>query len=646
MKKPVQRLFAAVLSALLIITFIPLTAFSVFAESEVIITYEAVNGNATVTGLTDKNYSGDITIPSTIGGLKVTSIGQYAFFEYPELKNVNIPKSVTAIYDGAFYHCQALESVAIPNSVTSIGASAFHTCSNLKSIKLPNSVTSIGDFAFYGCSAITSITIPNSVVSIGKGAFHFCPEIKKIAVPASVTSIGEYALSTGTKLESITVDSGNKAYYSDGNCLIRKDSKTLIAGCKNSIIPNKKTVTAIGVGAFRYCEGLTSVTIPDSVTSIGAEAFFGCSNLQSIIIPNSVTSIGDCAFYCCLGLTSITLPVSVTSIGKNAFLDCLRLKDVYYTGTKAQKDKMKIEIDGDKDILLKANWYNECDKIYSINYKLKGGENNSNNPKNYTVKSENVKFEAPTKAGYSFKGWYADAEFKTKVTAIKKGSTGNKTLYAKWEKITYKITYKLRGGKNNAKNPNNYTVTSTVTLKSPTRKGYTFKGWFSDSKLEKIEKGSTGNKTLYAKWEKDKYTITYKLNKGKNNSKNPKKYTVTSSDITLKAPTRKGYKFKGWYADSEFKKKVKKIAKGSTGNKTLYAKWEKVTYKITYKLNKGKNNSKNPKKYTVTSSTIKLKKPTRKGYKFKGWYADSKFKKKITKIKKGTTGNKTLYAKW
>ena len=78
----------------------------------------------------------------------------------------------------------------------------------------------------------------------------------------------------------------------------------------------------------------------------------------------------------------------------------------------------------------------------------------------------------------------------------------------------------------------------------------------------------------------------------------------------------------------------------------FYAQWKKNTYKITYKLNSGKNNAKNPKKYTVTTSTISLKNPTRKGYTFKGWYYDSKFKKKVTKIAKGSTGNKTLYAKW
>ena len=79
------------------------------------------------------------------------------------------------------------------------------------------------------------------------------------------------------------------------------------------------SVTSIGYFAFRYCRGLTSVTIPNSVTSIGGGAFDGCWGLISVTIPNSVTSIGEEAFYDCRGLTSVTIPNSVTSIGDGAF---------------------------------------------------------------------------------------------------------------------------------------------------------------------------------------------------------------------------------------------------------------------------------------------------------------------------------------
>ena len=88
------------------------------------------------------------------------------------------------------------------------------------------------------------------------------------------------------------------------------------------------SVTSIGSGAFRYCSGLTSVTIPNSVTSIGYQAFWYCSGLTSITIPNSVTSIGENAFYGCSGLTSITIPNSVTEIGGRVFADCSGLTSI------------------------------------------------------------------------------------------------------------------------------------------------------------------------------------------------------------------------------------------------------------------------------------------------------------------------------
>ena len=282
---------------------------------------------------------------------------------------------------------------------------------------------------------------------------------------------------------------------------------------------------------------------------------------------------------------------------------------------------------------------------YGISYVLNGGSNHKSNVSVYY--NQAVKLYNPTRSGYSFKGWYSDSKYKTRVTSYKKGTKGNKKLYAKWSKNTYRITYKLNGGKNTKANPSTYSVTSSISLKNPSRKGYSFKGWYSDSKYKNkvtsIRK-RTGNLTLYAKWSATSYRITYKLNGGKNTKSNPSTYTVTSS-ISLKNPSRKGYSFKGWYSDSRYRTRVKTIKKGTTGNKTLYAKWSKNSYRITYKLNGGKNTKSNPAKYSITSS-VKLKNPSRKGYRFTGWYTDAACKKKVTAIKKGTTGNKTFYAGW
>ena len=89
------------------------------------------------------------------------------------------------------------------------------------------------------------------------------------------------------------------------------------------------SVTSIGDEAFCDCDGLTSVTIPNSVESIWGKAFYDCSGLTSVTIPNSVTSIGINAFGGCYGLTSVTIGSGVTSIGSAAFANCAELLDVY-----------------------------------------------------------------------------------------------------------------------------------------------------------------------------------------------------------------------------------------------------------------------------------------------------------------------------
>lgn len=115
----------------------------------------------------------------------------------------------------------------------------------------------------------------------------------------------------------------------------------------------------------------------------------------------------------------------------------------------------------------------------------------------------------------------------------------------------------------------------------------------------------------------------------------------------LPAPTRRGYTFAGWYTAKSGGSRIgSSSVVRTTKNQTLYARWKLVKYKIQYSLGKGTNSRSNPARYTVASRTIVLKNPVRKGYTFKGWYSDSKFKKKVTKIAAGSTGNRKLYARW
>ena len=325
-------------------------------------------------------YIGNVVIPEEVTyknrTRKVTSIGDWAFYDCSGLTSVTIPNSVTSIGNEAFRGCSGLTSVTIPNSVTSIGGYAFEYCSGLTKVTLNSNaiasksysssstlrsifgsqvkeyvlgddVTSIGSYAFYNCSNVTSVTIGNSVTSIGWSAFSGCSGLTKVTLNSNaiasefygssstlgsifgnqvkeyvlgddVTSIGSYAFYDCSSLTSVTIPN---SVTSIGGSAFR--------GCSDLTsvtIPN--SVTSIGSSAFSGCSGLTSITIPNSVTSIGWSAFSGCFGLTSVTIPNSVTSIGYETFYGCSGLTSVTIPNSVTSIGYRAFVGCSGLTSV------------------------------------------------------------------------------------------------------------------------------------------------------------------------------------------------------------------------------------------------------------------------------------------------------------------------------
>ncbi len=203
-----------------------------------------------------------------------------------------------------------INKVVIEYGVTSIGSRVFHLCLRLTSITIPNSVTSIRDYAFKNCN-ITSITIPNSV-----------------------TSIGEKVFMDNLRLTSIIVEKDNPKYDSRDNCnaIIETKSNTLIAGCKNTVIPS--SVTSIGDYAFFGSE-LTSITIPNSVKSIGDYAFGGCSDLTSITFKRtSPPEFGKEVFY----IVNTSIPIYVPSISIDAYKEAL--KDFGFSNIQANPKQL------------------------------------------------------------------------------------------------------------------------------------------------------------------------------------------------------------------------------------------------------------------------------------------------------------------
>ena len=337
----------------------------------------------------------------------VTAIKNYAFYGFKSLTSIEIPDSVTSIGTGAFKDCTSLKSVVIPDGVTEIRYGTFSNCSSLTSVTIPASVTSSDEDAFRSCSSIekvyitdvaawcnidfgyysstsnplrsgadlylngqkiTDLVIPNGVTAIKEDTFYNCSSITSVTIPDSVTSIGSYAFYNCSSITSVTIPDG---VISIGDFAFSRCSKF-------TSIEIPDSVTSIGNRAFMYCTSLTSIDIPDSVTSIGYDAFDDTAyfnntdnwengllyikdyliavdyKIVNADIKDGTRIIGG-AFYDSYSLESVVIPDSVTSINDDSFNYCPKLNDVFYTGTKAQKNN--IVIGSNNDQLINATWH-------------------------------------------------------------------------------------------------------------------------------------------------------------------------------------------------------------------------------------------------------------------------------------------------
>ena len=250
------------------------------------------------------------------------------------------------------------------------------------------------------------------------------------------------------------------------------------------------------------------------------------------------------------------------------------------------------------DVTLTAVYVNEVDvPTVTVTYNANGGTGDdvTTNPMPvnslFMVKSDTeCGFTNP---GYRFIGWATEAIPASGTTLIQPGAArradndnGENILYAQWEQAVFNITYKLDGGTNADSNPNTYTYGAGVESFAPaTKTGYTFQGWYSDddftTQVTSIGPTESGDKTLYAKWEINKYTVTYEGNGADKGSvtddKSPYDYHDT---VTVLGPgnlEKTGYEFTGWntQADGNGTDYAADNSFAIEADITLYAQWEK-----------------------------------------------------------------------
>lgn len=304
----------------------------------------------------------NVVIPSD-----VSTISQGAFSNNKIMKTVFIPKNITVIGNDVFRE-SAIETVKFDeDSEISDFGTAFYDCPSLKSIEFPKNVTDVTG-ALYGSKNVETVTVNpknetlyaegncviekatgNVVLGCKTSVIPTSPEVNEIVVqaffnlditsvfvPANITKLYSGSFSSCPDIEKIEIAADNPKYESVGNCIIEKESKLLLFGCKTSVIPENYGITEISANAFQR-SNITSIVIPAGVKKIGDRAFSGCTSLESITLPSGLESIGKYAFSNLPKLTEIKIPNTVTIVGYNAFRNSESLTIYIQKGTNKSK---------------------------------------------------------------------------------------------------------------------------------------------------------------------------------------------------------------------------------------------------------------------------------------------------------------------
>lgn len=293
----------------------------------------------------------------------VTTVSFAAFNGCESITSISLPSTLTTIETAAFKGCASLTEIALPNSVTAIGALAFANCGSLVDVTLSTGITELAPYVFSGCAQMLTISIPAGITSISETAFIGCQRLSEVVVDEANTAYVSYCgiVYTADKaIYFIPHSIAGKVVLLDGLTEIKTGAFLSSPHIDELVVP--ASVTNIGAAAFVGCTTLKSITLPfigqsldctenaefgyvfgtipstlTTVTILGGTkvvdgAFKNCESIGTVNLPEGMISIGKEAFANCAGLSTITLPKSVTSVADDAFAECKKLRTVYYGG--------------------------------------------------------------------------------------------------------------------------------------------------------------------------------------------------------------------------------------------------------------------------------------------------------------------------
>ncbi len=471
----------------------------------------------TLYGPWKNDYAKDVKV-TNVGGVPIHKV--YDGFAGTDIESVDFSetsiKMIVSKYSsttGTFEGCTKLKTVKLPDTVTQFASQTFKDCTALEEINMPKSTLVFSPQQFSGCTSLKTVDFR------GTSAVRLCKKLFKGCTSLTSVYLGEP--------ENLYIES-----YAFQDC-----TNLETVDC------SKTNISFIDNYAFYNCSKLTKIDLSGStMEKTGQSIFRECTSLKEVILPKTLKELNYLTF---CGTAIKTLDLRDTAITKISYMACSSmnaLKSLYLPGTLEAFDDYAFSVS-------KSSF----GKLYIYS----------------SIPEADIRAMADK----------ADGVWSGRAISFPKGS--------------YTITYDGNGAAAGTMDTQTCMIDGcsfTLAKNAYSRDGYTFAGWNTkadgsgdsyndEDSVAPLTETDQDTITLYAMW-KDSSEITYhiryvlNINNAKND--NPKTYTNKSDAITLNAPVLDGYTFKGWFSDKDFTQKVTEIAKGSTGDITLYALWEKI----------------------------------------------------------------------